>query len=291
MLLHTMYLVTFILCDDSLIQAAGFSDRNAARKHHYLRAKTLYDVDHETDRNIIAAALFLLGFWWNGPEDQKDSWFWLGCATTYAQSLGMHRSPATSRLSPEKRSLRKRIWWSIYTRDRHTAACLGRPCRIRDEDCDVEPLNEDDFYFDDGTNDSLIPPQKDYHVSYVLEMAKVAEILGDIVIAEYSPRRPASDQYGGTRLKNRLEEWEAQLPRCMQRSTPDETLGAPFWATMLHMAYQNYYILLFRPKATEDLSPSEAAGDVWARRAADCITRMTEDLLAVGTIRFSQMHM
>ncbi|KAF4967712.1 hypothetical protein FSARC_4773 [Fusarium sarcochroum] len=264
MLLHTMYLVTFILCDDSLIQAAGFSDRNAARKYHYLRAKTLYDVDHETDRNIIAAALFLLGFWWNGPEDQKDSWFWLGCATTYAQSLGMHRS--------------------------HTAACLGRPCRIRDEDCDVEPLNEDDFYFDDVTNDHLIPPQKDYHASYVLEMAKVAEILGDIVIAEYSPRRPASGQYGGPLLKNRLEEWESQLPKCMQRSTPDETLGAPFWATMLHMAYQNYYILLFRPKATEDLSPSEAEGDVWARRAADCITRMAEDLLAVGTLRFSQMH-
>lgn len=92
MLLHTIFLVTFILCDDSLIQAAGFADRTAARKFHYLRAKTLYDVDHETDRNAVAATLFLLGFWWNGPEDQKDSWFWLGCATTYAQSLGMHRS-------------------------------------------------------------------------------------------------------------------------------------------------------------------------------------------------------
>ncbi|EXK85256.1 hypothetical protein FOQG_10634 [Fusarium oxysporum f. sp. raphani 54005] len=290
MLLHAMFLVTFILCDESLIQAAGFSDRTAARKHHYLRAKTLYDVDHETDRNVLTAAIFLLGFWWNGPDDQKDSWFWLGCATSCAQSLGMYRSTVASRLSPEKRALRKRIWWSIYTRDRHTAACLGKPCRIRDEDCDIEPLTEEDFYFDDDHNDPLITRQEEHHTALAIEMAKAAEILGDIVIAEYSPRRPDLEQYKPDRLKQRLEQWEAQLPKCMQRAQLDETLGPAFWATQLHMAYQNYYILLFRPKAIEDLTPSEAEGDIWARRAADSITRMTEDLLAVGAMSKSQMH-
>jgi hypothetical protein len=92
LLLHAMFLVTFIFCDESLIQDAGFTDRVSARKHHYLRAKTLYDVDHESDRDILAASLHLLGFWWNGPDDQKDAWFWSGCATSYAQSLGLHRS-------------------------------------------------------------------------------------------------------------------------------------------------------------------------------------------------------
>ncbi|KAF5570966.1 cutinase transcription factor 1 alpha [Fusarium phyllophilum] len=302
MLLHAMFLVTFILCDESLIQAAGFNDRTAARKHHYLRAKTLYDVDHETDRNVLTAAIFLLGFWWNGPDDQKDSWFWLGCATSCAQSLGMYRSTVASRLSPEKRALRKRIWWSIYTRDRHTAACLGKPCRIRDEDCDIEPLTEEDFYFDDDHNDPLITRQEEHHTALAIEMTKAAEIrefistggrsaqvtnlcpVGDIVIAEYSPRRPDLEQYRPDRLKQRLEQWEAQLPKCMQRAPLDETLGPAFWATQLHMAYQNYYILLFRPKAIEDLTPSEAEGDIWARRAADSITRMTEDLLAVGAM-------
>ncbi|KAF5646564.1 cutinase transcription factor 1 beta [Fusarium sp. NRRL 25303] len=258
MLLHAMFLVTFILCDESLIQAAGFSDRTAARKHHYLRAKTLYDVDHETDRNVLTAAIFLLGFWWNGPDDQKDSWFWLGCATSCAQSLGMYRSTVASRLSPEKRALRKRIWWSIYTRDRHTAACLGKPCRIRDEDCDIEPLAEEDFYFDDDHNDTLITRQEEHHTALAIEMTKAAEILGDIVIAEYSPRRPDLEQYRPDRLKQRLEQWEAQLPKCMQRAQLDETLGPAFWATQLHMAYQNYYILLFRPKAIEDLTPVPA---------------------------------
>ncbi|RGP66301.1 hypothetical protein FSPOR_6679 [Fusarium sporotrichioides] len=291
LLLHAMFLVTFIFCDEGLIQDAGFSDRVAARKYHYLRAKTLYDVDHETDRDVLAASLHLLGFWWNGPDDQKDAWFWSGCATSYAQSLGLHRSTVASRLSPEKRALRKRIWWSIYTRDRHTAACLGKPCRIRDEDCDIEPVTEADLYFDDVTDDPLIPSQKEYHTAFFIEMRKAAEILGDIVIGEFSPRRLALERYEVSHLKSRLEQWESQLPKCMQKAPLDETLGAAFWATQLHMAYQNYFILLFRPKAIEDTSPVEAERDKTARAAADYITRMTEDLIAVGTLRYTQMHM
>ncbi|UZP32454.1 hypothetical protein NXS19_000270 [Fusarium pseudograminearum] len=290
LLLHAMFLVTFIFCDENLIQDAGFSDRAAARKYHYLRAKTLYDVDHETDRDILVASLHLLGFWWNGPDDQKDAWYWSGCATSYAQSLGLHRSTITSRFSPEKRALRKRIWWSIYTRDRHTAACLGKPCRIRDDDCDIEPVTEADLYFDDVVDDPLIPPQKEYHTAFFIEMRKAAEILGDIVIGEFSPRRLALEQYEVPKLKARLEQWESQLPKCMQKQPLDETLGAAFWATQLQMAYQNYFILLFRPKVIGDMSPAEAERDRTARAAADYITRMTEDLIAVGTLRYTQMH-
>lgn len=92
LVLQTIFLLAFTVGDESLIHAAGFNDRSAARKTHYLGAKALYDADHETDRSNIAAVLLLLGFWWAGPDDQKDSWYWLGSATTLAQSLGMHRS-------------------------------------------------------------------------------------------------------------------------------------------------------------------------------------------------------
>lgn len=61
-------------------------------------------------------------------------------------------------------------------RDRHTSAAFGRPCRIRDEDCDIEPLTEEDFTFDTGYDQNLVPAQTDYHVSYVLEMSKLAVI-------------------------------------------------------------------------------------------------------------------
>ncbi|UPL01149.1 hypothetical protein LCI18_012083 [Fusarium solani-melongenae] len=291
LLLQAVFLIAVTLCDDNLIQDAGFTDRATARKTYYVRAKALYDVDHEMDRSNIASALSLMGFWWNGPDDQKDSWYWLGCATTFAQSINMHRSMAGSELSQETRLLWRRIWWSIYSRDRHTAACLGRPCRIRDEDCDIEPLTEDDLRFDECYDEELIPAQKDYHISYFIEMSNLAVILGDIVIGEFSPRRPALECYKAENLVKRLEQWHSQLPECLREMPPDESLGALFWASNLQMAYQNYYILLFRPKVIENLSPEEAERDVRARMAADSITRMAEDMLASGTIRYGQMHL
>lgn len=87
-------LLGFTIGSNDLIRTAGFSDRATARKTHYLRAKALYDADYETDRMTLAAVLLLLGFWWAGPEDQKDTCYWVACATTLAQQLGMHRSYA-----------------------------------------------------------------------------------------------------------------------------------------------------------------------------------------------------
>jgi len=134
LLLHAIYMVALTCGPESLVQLAGYSDRTEARKAHYVRVKVLYDADNETDETILAGALHLLSFWWLGPNDQKDSWYWQGCAVTLAQSLGMHRSsvkpspyflfwkvglPNSSSLarramSPRKRSIWKRIWWSIY---------------------------------------------------------------------------------------------------------------------------------------------------------------------------------
>ncbi|KAL2818511.1 fungal-specific transcription factor domain-containing protein [Aspergillus cavernicola] len=291
LVLHTIFFMGFTVSPDSLIHASGYSDRTIARKTHYLRAKMLYDADYEEDRLNVAAALLLFGFWWSGPEDQKDFCYWIGCATDVAQSLGMHCSSSQSGMSQPVRSLRKRIWWSIYIRDRHTAAAFGRPCRIRDEDCDIEPLTEDDFQFDSDCDQSLIPAQKDFHPTYTVEMSKLAIILGDILVAEFSPRRAASEKFDIGALANRLTQWESELPDQLRGIPPDGSLGASFWSRMLYSAYHNYHILLFRPKAIDNLSPTEAERDVRARIAADSITRIAEDLLATGTIKLGQIHL
>ncbi|KAE8421298.1 hypothetical protein BDV36DRAFT_280850 [Aspergillus pseudocaelatus] len=147
LVLQTIFFLGFTVGSDELVHAAGYSDRATARKTHYLRAKALYDVDYENDRMNLVAVLLLFGF----------------CASQSAMSQPM-------------RSLRKRIWWAIYTRDRHTSAAFGRPCRIRDEDCDVEALDEDDFKFDNDYDQTLIPVQTDFHISYALEMIRLATI-------------------------------------------------------------------------------------------------------------------
>ncbi|KAH7007779.1 fungal-specific transcription factor domain-containing protein [Ilyonectria destructans] len=291
LILHAIYMVALTCGPEDLVQAAGYTDRTTARKAHYLRAKTLYDYDYETDDTNVAAALHLLSFWWLGPDDQKDSWYWQGCSVTLVQSLGMHRSLARRELNPRLRSLWKRIWWSIYIRDRHAAAALGRPCRIRDEDCDVEPPSEEDLLIDADADEQLIPAQDPCHISYFLEISKLSIILGDIVIGEFSPRRPAIERFDTASTIQRLEHWQSQLPTALHNNSSDKSMGAPFWASMLDASYQSACILLFCPKMTEFQSPSHDKRDARARMAADVITRTAEDLLASGTMHYAQLHL
>ncbi|PYI13136.1 hypothetical protein BO99DRAFT_427302 [Aspergillus violaceofuscus CBS 115571] len=182
LLLQAIFLLGFTVGDESLIHAAGYSDRAA-----------LYDADYETCRDTIVAALLLLGFYWSGPEDQKDTCYWIGCATNAAQALGMHRSISQSGTPQSVRCLRKRIWWSVYTRDRHTAAAFGQPCRIRDEDCDIEPPTQEDLEFDNDYDHSLIPKQEDFHVLYFMEMSKLASVRESHVYGpQFLPLGPVS---------------------------------------------------------------------------------------------------
>lgn len=92
LVLHAIYMVALTCGSEQLVALAGYDDRTTARTTHYLRAKKIYDVDHETNDANVAAALHLLSFWWLGPDDRKDSWYWQGCSVTLAQSLGAHRS-------------------------------------------------------------------------------------------------------------------------------------------------------------------------------------------------------
>jgi hypothetical protein len=65
---------------------------------------------------------------------------------------------------------------SSKIRDRYAAAALGRPVRIRDEDCDVEPLEESDFEENGSAEPSLFGTSTRHHVLYAIHMAKLAVI-------------------------------------------------------------------------------------------------------------------
>ncbi|KAJ3548174.1 hypothetical protein NM208_g1137 [Fusarium decemcellulare] len=291
MLLHAIYMTAFTCGPESLVRSAGYSDRTSARKAHYLRAKTLYDAGHERDATYLAAALHLLSFWWLGPSDQKDSWYWQGCAVTFAQSLGMHRTLAQRGMSPRLTSIWKRIWWSIYDRDRHAAAALGCPCRIRDEDCDIEPLSEYDLLVDSNVDEGLLPVQEPYHVAYFLEISRLSVILGNIVTGEFSPHRPALEIFDAPSSLQRLRSWHSGLPKVFLDDSCDKPTGGSFWASMLDASYQNALILLFRPKATDCQTFPETEREIQARKAADAITRTAEDLLAAETMHYAQLHL
>jgi len=84
-------------------------------------------------------------YWHESPDDQKDIWHWLGIATSLAHTIGLHRDPGTLAMEQKQKQMRKRIWWSLYMRDRLVALAMRRSPRIQQRDCDVPLLGEDDF--------------------------------------------------------------------------------------------------------------------------------------------------
>ncbi|KAK5271548.1 hypothetical protein LTR96_003373 [Exophiala xenobiotica] len=290
LVLQTIYFIAVSICDDDLLDRVGFTDRYQARRVFYLRAKGLYDADYEKDKVILAAVLFLLGFWWQGPEDQKDTWHWVGCAISLAQTLGMHRSTARSGIDARQRSLWKRIFWSIYTRDRHAAAALGRPVRIHDQECDVEELCEADFDLDMAPASKIMISQERYHAQYPIAMSKLAKIFGRIILTRYTPHSH-NTPLDAKLIGDDLSRWKRNLPPEMLLQDIDEAGGAGFWACMLHANYQTCQILLFRPSRVMVETDEEIQYDAIARSAADGMTRIAEDLLTSGTLRQAQVHL
>ncbi len=93
----------------------------------------------------MVQALLLMTYWYETPDDQKDTWHWMGVAISLAHTIGLHRNPSATSMPPRRQKLWKRIWWSCFMRDRLVALGMRRPTRIKDEDFDVPMLEEADF--------------------------------------------------------------------------------------------------------------------------------------------------
>ncbi|KAI1491075.1 transcription factor CTF1 [Biscogniauxia mediterranea] len=131
--------------DVKYLKEVGYPNRKAARKAFFYKARLLYDFDYESDRLILVQALLLMTYWYETPDDQKDTWHWMGVAISLAHTIGLHRNPANTSISLRKKKLWKRIWWSCFMRDRLIALGMRRPTRIQDDDFDVPMLEESDF--------------------------------------------------------------------------------------------------------------------------------------------------
>ncbi|TKA82911.1 hypothetical protein B0A55_01168 [Friedmanniomyces simplex] len=132
--------------DMRYLKAAGYDTRRDARREYFQKTRLLYDFDIEVDRISLIQSLLLMTYWYETPDDQKDSHHWMGIAVSLSHTIGLHRNPAKSpSIDSAKQRLWKRMWWSTYMRDRLVALGMRRPTRIKDADFDVPMLSLEDF--------------------------------------------------------------------------------------------------------------------------------------------------
>ncbi|KAG6094027.1 Cutinase transcription factor 1 beta [Claviceps sp. LM220 group G6] len=266
------------------LREAGYSSRKAARKAFFQKTRLLYDFDYEQDRLVLVQSLMQMTYWYETPDDQKDTWHWMGVAISLAHTIGLHRNPGTTSMSTSKQRLWKRIWWSCFMRDRLVALGMRRPIRIKDQDFDVPMLTESDFDIQplqEGI--SVVPAEctliRDVNMQRELAVmciskARLCLCISHMLKVQYSvlirdkmkpenttnstmmlfPNSQADNVDSVHSVDLELNAWAASLPEiCQYRPLkPMDVQGGrstvAVQRTMLHMVYHTTISALHRPQ-------------------------------------------
>ncbi|TQS39141.1 hypothetical protein Golomagni_00335 [Golovinomyces magnicellulatus] len=293
LLLQAVFLAGSRVCSNPQLMDASGSTSPAALTF-YKRAKALFEANYEDDRVTIVQALVLMGWYWEGPEDvTKNVFYWSRVATIVAQGSGMHRSVEKSQLSQADKRLWKRIWWTLFTRDRSVAVALGRPVNINTEDSDVEMVCENDFIEDENPEF----PTESLHVQFFLQYVKLCEIMGIVLSQQYSVASKARRQnaINLTHSDVALADWLRNCPKEIHWNSTKHQ----FWSALLHSNYYTTLCLLHRahmPPASDNNIESYEINNSYPSRniafqAATMITSIIENLSSHDELRFCPAFM
>lgn len=281
-----MLFIGCIHCDESDLSLVGLGSRQMAKSVLFNRAKDIYDVGFEQRKLTIIQSLFFMSFWRVGALLEKDTRHWLGAAISLAQTEALHRS--SHNVSSTLQRIRRRVWWSIFTRERQCAAALGLPNRVRDEDCDIDVLETSDF---EGAFDDTLPAgRRSESIAYMVGMMQLSKTLGKIFHCGFLPSRTLTTQER-LGIKEELLRWKDCLPAAMQQRADDFAFTSPpgFHANLLHLAFNNLFILLYRSDCQSILGQDGSNGQV-ALQAASRNSAIVENMIMDGNLRHSPIH-
>ncbi|KAG5757096.1 hypothetical protein H9Q72_000477 [Fusarium xylarioides] len=173
------------------------------------KARFFYGDNRMPLASVISALLLQ---WWSptGPEQFSlgNSGFWMHIAVGLAHQLGLHREPSEG----PHRGLRRRIWWTIVTRDILISIGVGRPRMINLEDSNVSPPTTADFQEESEGADVFIAN------------VKICCIMGDL--AERRRRSQFTPQYQQA-TQDALRQWLHGLPPRLRLFTLDSGAKIP----------------------------------------------------------------
>lgn len=243
-------------------------------------------------------------YWYETPDDQKDTWHWMGVAISLAHTIGLHRDPENSNMEESRKKLWKRIWWSCFMRDRLVALGMRRPTRVKDEDYDVPMLTESDFETKIlPMSNSIIPLEctlirdKDGQrelAQMCIAKAKLCLCISHVLSAQYSvliKHQGMQGQEGSTRSSVmlfpkkldqtdevrrcdvELNEWISSLPEACQYSTTRPLTHSAqtlfLQRSLLHMIYCTTLSALHRPQVLPAEAPKQPHSDTTSRELQD----------------------
>ena len=265
----------------------------------------------------------LLTYWYETPDDQKDTWHWMGVAVSLAHTIGLHRSTEEARMTPHEKSLWKRMWWSCYTRDRIVALGMRRPTRLMEHDVPMLKIKDFDIETLLQCNailsmSGMVVGDMEAQTTMALMFVARAELclyISRILTLQYpvaldipsvqgkdTPPTATSGQEAPKYLVVRscdeyLRDWKDKLlPSCNNFENLEPQNGVPsvlVHILLLHMLYFTVQLVLHRPQiliSTTSQSPSFSSLKDWSRErvreAAKEITKASKVLYDRDLVRY-----
>ncbi|RDW62097.1 hypothetical protein BP6252_11530 [Coleophoma cylindrospora] len=216
---------------------------------YYRRARALYDAGYEKDRIVLIQTMVLMGWYWEeAAKVTRNVFYWVGIGVAFAQAIGMHRDASESRMSLADKRLWKRIWWTLFTRDRSVAVAMGKPVAIDLSTSDVAMVCEDDFIEDEDGIDAI--PQDPVHVHFFLQYVKICQIM-DLILVRHFPITSKARRHHMLALSDchaALAHWEENCPEILHWEFDAES--CEFWPALLHCFFHTASCLLYRAHRT-----------------------------------------
>ncbi|KAH8724093.1 fungal-specific transcription factor domain-containing protein [Phaeosphaeriaceae sp. PMI808] len=212
----------------------------------------LMDNDVATLQCLILAQIFCLL-----RADYSRLLKYKGLAVGLSQRLGLHQSQKRFALDALTSETRKKVFWSLYTVDCLSAAHLGLPMLVREEDVHCEfPVDADDEYV---TEKGFLPtlPGEFTKLSSALALFRMTRILSK-VLSELYPASVSHEISFRTvaSLADELEDWSRNLAphlKLIFAQDKPSTNVTSSRAPVLSLAYHHIRSLIYRPVVAANL--------------------------------------
>ncbi|KAK7719496.1 DNA-binding transcription factor cat8 [Botryosphaeria dothidea] len=207
-----------------------------------------------------------------------------GIAISLSHRLGLHQSQKRFALGVLTSETRKKVFWTQYTLDCFTAAQLGLPKQLREEDIHCEfPVDADDEYI---TEKGFLPslPGEFTKLSSALALFRAARILGKVLCENF----PAAASHEISLRKmaaqsDELDDWNNNLASHLKLQFVQDKPSTNIISSrspILSMAYQYIRSLIWRPAVCANLGGRASAATLavaGASKAAIQIMQLLEE--------------
>ncbi|KAK6332899.1 hypothetical protein TWF696_002918 [Orbilia brochopaga] len=231
------------------------------RQWQYALEAIMLEPSLESLQCLVLAQLYCMSI---GDDSRLNQYKSLAVGT--ALRLGLNQDQKQFGISALQLEMRKRAFWCVYLLDAFSAAMLGLPTLIKDEEVNVEyPADIDDEYVCES---GFLPTMPGDHtkISSALALFRGSRILAKVLSKIYSAQPNKKQSYKELqRLEEELDAWKANLAPHLRLEFVNGMPGTNIVhsrSPLLVFAY--YYIRILIHRSTVGSDANSSAGSIHA---------------------------